>query len=74
MVDSGSGKTYINKAVADSMKLYIIPKQGTVPLASNNQSAKIIGEVVINIEVNGKTHRGIVAEVIENLCTDVIIG
>ena len=64
MVDSGSGKTYINKTTADSMNLYIIPKQGTVPLAGNNQRANIVGEVVINLEINGKLHRGIVAEVI----------
>ena len=56
------------------MNLYIIPKHGTVPLAGNNQRAKIIGEVVINIEINGKTHHGIVCEVIEDLCVDFIIG
>ena len=64
----------MNKKMADDMNLYIIPKQGTVPLAGNNQKAKIVGEVVINLEINGKLHRGIVAEVIENLCTDIIIG
>ena len=74
MVDSGSGKTYMNKKMADDMNLYIIPKQGTVPLAGNHQKANIVGEVVINLEINGKLHRGIVAEVIENLCTDIIIG
>ena len=34
----------------------------------------MIGEVVINIEINGKEHCGVVAEVIENLCADVIFG
>jgi hypothetical protein len=74
MIDSGSWKTYIKKSTADKLKLYIIPKQSTVPLADNNQTAKIVGEVVINIEINGQIHRGITAEVIKNLCTDIIIG
>jgi len=74
MIDSRSSSTFIKKSVADKLKLYIIPKHRTIPLADNKHVAKIIGEVVINIKVNGQEHRGVVAEVIKNLCTDVIIS
>jgi len=77
MIDSGSSSIFIKKSVADKLKFYIIPKHRTIPLADNKHVAKIIGEVVIkviNIKVNGQEHRGVVAKVIKNLCTDVIIS
>ena len=74
MVDSGSSSTFIKKSVANKLNLYIIPKNRTIPLADSNLVAKIVGEVVINIEVNGREHRGVLAEVIKDLCTDIIIG
>lgn len=74
MIDSGSSHTFIKQSVAERLKLYILPKKRSIPLADNNQVAKVIGEVVINIEINGQMHRGVVAEVIKNLCGDIIIG
>ena len=56
------------------MNLYIIPKKRSIPLADNKQSAEIIGEVIINIEINGQVHRGVTVEVIKDLCIDIIIG
>lgn len=52
----------------------MIPKNRTVSLADPNQQAKIIGEVVINITINGTEHSGIVVEVIDHLFIDLIIG
>ena len=74
MIDSGSSSTFIKESVAEKLKLYIIPRKKTISLADSKHVAKIIGEVVINIEINGQEHRGVVAEVIKNLCTDIIIG
>jgi len=74
MVDSGSSGTFINKLAAQKSNLFIIPKSRTIPLADKRSVAKIIGEVVINVEINGHKHRGVVAEVIKDLCTDIIIG
>lgn len=74
MIDSGSSSTFIKQSAAEKLNLFIIPKSRTIPLADNNLVAKIIGEVVINIEFNGREHRGVVAEVIKDLCTDIIIG
>ena len=74
MVDSGSGRTFISKLAAQKSNLYIIPKSRTIPLADKKSVAKIIGEVVINVVINGHEHRGVVAEVIKDLCTDIIIG
>ena len=75
MIDSGSTGTFIKHSVTKSLGLYMLPPKRTlIPLADSNSVAKIIGQVVINIEINGREHRGVVAEVIKNLCTDIIIG
>ena len=48
------------QSVAKNLKLLIIPKNKTIPLAGSKLVAKIMGEVVINIEVNGHEHRRVV--------------
>ncbi len=74
MIDSGSSGTFIDESAANNQNLYIIPKSRTIPLADKKSFAKIVGEVVINIKINGHEHEGVVAEVVKNLCTDIIIG
>ena len=73
MVDSGSTNTHMSKQLAQKRGLYILPKEGSVPLA-DNQKAIISGEVVVDIEVGGHKHSGVVVNVIDNLFIDVIIG
>ena len=60
--------------LAKRLKLIIFPKEKTVPLADDNHVANIVGEVIVEVEVNGIKHSNVVVEIIENLCTDVIIG
>ena len=75
MIDSGSTGTFLKLSAVKSLGLYILPPQRTsIPLADSKNVAKIIGQVVINVDINGREHRGVVAEVIKNLCTDIIIG
>ena len=74
MIDSGSVCTYINKATAESLNLFIIPKDKSVSLADDSHKAKIVGEVVVDLTLKERIIPGIVIEVIENLFIDVIIG
>ena len=74
MVDTGSGRTFINHKLAHNRKLLIFEKQSTIPLADKKSVARIIGEVIVDIDVNGILHKNAVVEVIEDLCTDIIIG
>ena len=73
MVDSGSTNTHMSRDCAERRNLYILPKAGSVPLA-NNQKASISGEVVVNIEIGGHMHTGVVVNVIDNLFIDLIVG
>ena len=73
MVDSGSTNTHMGKQLAEKRGLYILPKEGSVPLA-DKQKAIISGEVVVDIEIGGHKHKGVVVNVIDNLFIDLIIG
>ena len=74
MIDTGSSGTFMNESTTKQRKLTIFPKQGSIPLTNSKQHAQIIGEVIITIVVNGVKHENVVAEVIKDLCSDIIIG
>ena len=74
MVDSGSVRTFVSKNIAKELNLFIIPKQKTTALADPTQHAKIIGETIVDISLENKTHSGVIEEVIKDLLTDIIIG
>ena len=74
MIDSGSSGTFMSKSAAKKLKLYVIPKNDEVPLADSNQTGKIIGEVVIDLEVNGCVYKSVVVEVLKDLFIDLLIG
>ena len=73
MIDSGSTYTHISKSLAEQRQLFILPKKGSIPLADNTK-ARIVGEVVINLEISGHKHNAVVANVIEDLFIDLIVG
>ena len=74
MIDSGSLATFIRLSLAKRLNLLIFSKNKTVPLADDNHVAKVVGEVIVDLEVNGVKHVNTVVEIIPDLCTDVIIG
>ena len=74
MIDTGSSGTFISESTTKRLKLLVFPKQRSIPLANKNQVASITGEVIIDLVVHGKRHEKVVAEVIKDLCSDVIIG
>ena len=60
--------------VAQKRKLTIFEKNRSIPLADKTHSAKIAGQVIVELELNGRTHKNIVIELVKDLCTEVIIG
>ena len=73
MVDSGSDFTFIEGKEAKRLGLFIIPKNQNISLADDTPSL-IIGEVVIDIVVNGKLYKGIVASVMKSMVSPLILG
>ena len=74
MIDTGSSDTFMNLAVAQKRKLLIFKKNRVIPLADKKHVATITGEVIVDIELNGRLHKNVVVELVKDLCTEVIIG
>lgn len=60
--------------MAKNLNLFVITKQKTIALADPKQYAKIVGEAIVDITLNNRTHSAIILEVIKNLFIDIIIG
>ena len=67
MVDSGSSNTYISKKSANRLGLFILPKSERIPMADPNHKAQIIGEVVVDIAINGRLYIGLVVGVMKSM-------
>ena len=74
MIDTGSSETFMDLTVAQIRKFTIFEKNRSIPLADKTHSAKIVGQVIVELELNGCTHKNIVIELVKDLCTEVIIG
>ena len=74
MVDSGSSFSFISKKTANRLKLYILPKADEISMADPTFKASIIGQVVMDITINGKLYTGLVVHVMKSLITELIIG
>ena len=74
MIDSGSISTFIDKSIANKLKLPIIPKTKIISLANPDLKANIIGEVTIDTALNNIKHNSVTVEVIDKLFIDIIIG
>ena len=63
MVDSRSVGIFVHKNIPKELNFFIIPKQKTIALADPTQHAKIIGETIVDISLENKTHLGVIVEV-----------
>ena len=75
MIDSGSATCFITRKAAKRMNFFIIPpacKQ--VSMADPSLTTTIVGEVVVDIALNGKLYVGQVVSVVRNLFVDLILG
>ena len=74
LIDTGSDLSFISEKVADKLKLFILPISRSVTLADCTQSCTVVGEVVLDITVNGTLYSGQVLSVLNNLFVETIIG
>ena len=75
LIDSGSTESYINSIVVSNLGLTLNnTEQQNVRMASKSHIVSTLGTVSTDLELAGHTHKNIKLQVMENLCTDVIIG
>ena len=73
-IDSGSCSTFINKNAAEKLKLIVSLRSKNVSLADSTCQVQVIGEVVVNLNLDSHLYSGVVMEVLDCLIVDVIIG
>ena len=69
MVDSSSVVNFENKNTARKLNLLVILKTKTIALVDSNQHTKIVGEAIVDVSLNNKTHLEMIAEIIKDLST-----
>ena len=75
LFDTGAGKSYVSKRVAEVLGYERYEKPREVQLAVKNFKAKVIGYLVAHVEIAGYVLPEVeVFGVIEDLVRDVIIG
>ena len=74
LIDSGSSTSFVNKYIADQLNLKILPSSLEVLMASTTHSMKIEGTCYVNLRIQNREYKNICLSVINNLCSDVIIG
>ena len=74
LVDSGSNKSYINPDSSQKLGLKPIPSNHNVQKASAAMKMKSSGFCVVDVAINGKKHEATRLNVLDNLCSDIILG
>ena len=75
LIDSGStNRSFISHNVAKRFRLKQHRSSGSIRMAAGAQTTKIAGYCVVDFSLLGRDYRSINLNVIEDLCTDVILG
>ena len=72
-VDTGSSGNFIKKSVCLKLDIMILPSPGDVMMADKT-IATAFGECVVDLWFNGKLYTGVVLTVMDDVCTDIILG
>ncbi|XP_076803121.1 uncharacterized protein LOC143447076 [Clavelina lepadiformis] len=74
LVDSGSSDNYINAVTAKSLNLPITPTRQEVSMAQSSLRCTMLGSCTTDIVVNNCKYENVQLGVMDNLCSDVILG
>lgn len=74
LLDTGSSKSFINFDFAKLCSLKMKPSQQTISMASLNHTSSVKGETCLTLTLGKHTYENIQLLVVENLCSDMIIG
>ena len=73
LMDSGADLNFMDLLAAKRRNLMILPVNKTIQLA-NSQLSDVIGEAIVDVEINGKLYKGLVVQIMKNMFVDLILG
>ena len=74
LLDTGASGNFMSEDTAKSTKMKLHGKPFKVSMATNKLSANLLGQVITDIKVQGRTYSNISFGVVPFLCADVILG
>ena len=74
LIDSASSDSFIDYSLARSLKLKITPTGRSITLATSSASAQVRGVCKANITLHDNVYPNTQLEVIDKLCSDLILG
>ena len=75
LIDTGSlSCSFIDKKLAQRMKLCIIPAVGEVSLANATVTSKVEGQCFVDFKLQNRHYDNVKLYVLDNLCAQVILG
>ena len=74
LIDSGSTDNYIKASVAKSLQLEILPTNKEISMAQTSLSCIIRGVCTTNIIIDHHEYKSVAFGIMDNLCTDAILG
>ena len=74
LIDSGSSESYINSKVCRNLQLEIYPSESEIQMASSAVKTKSSGFCLVDVVIKDTAYESTRLNVLENLCSDVILG
>ena len=74
LIDSGSSESFIHPDLVKRHSLQVQKSQSAVTMAATSFSAQTSGFCRVNINVNGRVYESVRLTVLQELCSDVILG
>ena len=74
LIDSGASENFINHCVCNRLSLPINGREFAVGMASSSFSVQTLGDTTADLELLENTYPSCSFSVLENLCTDVVLG
>ena len=74
LLDTGASRNFMSKDTAKSTKVKLYGKPFKVSMATNKLIANVLGQVITDVKVQGRTYFNISFGVVPLLCADVILG
>ena len=74
LIDSGSSHSFIHPSVVQKLSLPISDTNVQVSMASSSLVNKVHGFVTTSIVFNGVLYEGVTLNLLDDLCSDVILG
>ena len=74
LVNPGSTDSFIHPRLVKACSLFVRPSAGTISLAADPLTAKILEHCAADIKVDSRTYPDVKLHVFPNLCADLILG